>query len=149
MTANKKTIKIYLADDDEDDLMLFSEALEELPINCKMYNFKDGIYLMGQLMVKQTPLPDLVILDINMPLMNGAACLLKIRETERISALPVIIYSNSFEKKEVDSFKDMGASGYLQKPNSFNQLKTLLYKCIQPYAQGDYQQKASNFVIQV
>ena len=149
MTANKKPIKIYLADDDEDDLMLFSEALEELPINCKMYNFKDGIYLMGQLMVKETPLPDLVILDINMPLMNGAACLLKIRETERISSLPVIIYSNSFEKREVESFKDMGASGYLQKPNSFNQLKTLLYKCIQPYSQGNYQKTSNNFVIQV
>jgi len=149
MTTSKKPIKIYLADDDEDDLMLFSEALEELPINCKMYNFKDGIYLMGKLMVKETPLPDLVFLDINMPLMNGAACLLKIRDTERISSLPVIIYSTSFEKKEVEIYRDMGASGYLQKPNSFNQLKTLLYKCIQPFAKGNYQKTANNFVIQV
>ncbi|MCK0192074.1 response regulator [Arenibacter sp. F20364] len=149
MTTTKKTIKIYLADDDEDDRMLFSEALDALPIKCEIRNFKDGIYLMGQLMVKETVLPDIVFLDINMPLMDGVASLKKIRETERISQLPVIIYSTSFVKEEVEKYHHMGANCYLKKPTSFNQLKTLLYKCIRPYLQGVTEKMVDSFVIQV
>tara|TARA_R110002049_G_scaffold122294_1_gene277122 strand:- start:608 stop:1057 length:450 start_codon:yes stop_codon:yes gene_type:complete len=149
MTTSKNTIKIFLADDDEDDRMLFAEALSELPLACEISNFRDGIYLMGQLMVKETKLPDMVFLDINMPLMDGEACLKKIRETERICQLPVIIYSTSFVKNEVDKYHRMGANCYMQKPASFNQLKTLLYKCIKPYAHGLPDKIDSGFVIQV
>jgi CheY-like chemotaxis protein len=149
MTATNKPIRIFLADDDEDDRMLFSEALAELPINCKIYNFRDGIYLMGNLMVKETILPDIVFLDIHMPLLNGEACLLKIRQTERIRQLPVIIFSTSFDATEVEKYRLLGASCYLQKPNSFNQLKTLLYKCILPYSQGIGNNMNGSFVVQV
>lgn len=149
MTATKKPIRIYLADDDEDDRLLFSEALAELPINSKVYNFNDGIYMMGNLMVKETILPDIVFLDIHMPLLNGEACLIKIRETERIRQLPVVIFSTSFDTTEVDKYRLLGASCYLQKPNSFNQLKTLLYKCILPYSQGTAEKMNGSFVIQV
>tara|TARA_R110000744_G_scaffold289091_1_gene400023 strand:- start:918 stop:1382 length:465 start_codon:yes stop_codon:yes gene_type:complete len=149
VTTNKKNIKIYLADDDEEDRMLFFEALAELPVNCEIYNFRDGIYLVGKLVVKETPLPDIIFLDINMPLMDGAACLAKIRETERLSTIPVIIYSTSFDKKEVEKYRKMGANCYLKKPNSFNQLKTLLYKCIKPYTVENSNITASSFVIHV
>lgn len=149
MIPIQKPIKIFLADDDEDDRILFSEALSELPLNCKIFDYKDGIHLMAQLMIKETPLPDLIFLDINMPLMNGNDCLQKIRETERICKVPVIIYSTSFSKKDVGSFRSLGANGYLQKPASFNQLKTLLYKCISPYLHGFPEENETSFVIQV
>lgn len=149
MTTTKKTIKIFLADDDDDDRMLFSDALSKLPLNCEISNFKDGIYLMGQLMVKETKLPDIVFLDINMPLMDGSACLKKIRDTERICKLPVIIYSTSFVKEEIEKYRDMGANCYLPKPASFNQLKTLLYKCISPYCYGTVDQGDGSFIIEL
>lgn len=149
MIPIQKTIKIFLADDDEDDRILFSEALSELPVNCKIFHYKDGIHLMAQLMIKETPLPDIIFLDINMPLMNGDDCLKKIRETERICKLPVFIYSTSFNKMEVGRFHTLGANGYLQKPTSFNQLKTLLYKCIKPYSHGANEEIATSFIIQV
>ena len=146
MTKESKKIKIYLADDDEEDRILFSDALAELPINCEIYNFRDGIYLVGRLVVEETPLPDVIFLDINMPLMDGADCLAKIRETERISSIPVIIYSTSFEKKEVGKYREMGANCYLKKPSSFNQLKTLLYKCIKTYTYDNRNLTAGNGV---
>lgn len=138
-----------MADDDEDDRMLFVEALGELPLRCDVRYFTDGIHLMAQLMIMENQIPDIVFLDINMPLMCGMECLHKIRQTERILALPVIIYSTSFEKNEVEQYQLMGASGYLQKPTSFNQLKTLLYKCITPYTKTGETAILPSFIIQV
>jgi len=144
-----KNLIIYLADDDEDDRMLFVDALSELPMKCQVRYFTDGIHLMAQLMIKENQLPDIVFLDINMPLMCGEQCLNKIRQTERIHKLPVIIYSTSFVKNEVRKYRDMNANGYLQKPTSFNQLKTLLYKCIQPYMMEADGKAQSGFIIEV
>lgn len=138
-----------MADDDADDRMLFVEALDELPLHCDIHYFTDGIHLMAQLMIKENRLPDIIFLDSNMPLMCGMECLTKIRQTEGILELPVIIYSTSFEKSEIERYQIMGANGYLQKPTSFNQLKTLLYKCITPYLQTERSGALPPFVIQV
>ncbi|MFS4418248.1 response regulator [Maribacter sp. 2307ULW6-5] len=127
---------IYLADDDADDRQFFVDALQELPLRSAVHHFDDGIHLMAQLMIKENPLPNVVYLDINMPLMCGRECLKKIRGTERVQDLPVIIYSTSFVPREVEAFKTLGANGYLQKPNSYNQLKTLLYKSLRPFSNG-------------
>ncbi|MEP3379687.1 MAG: hypothetical protein ABJO28_03850, partial [Maribacter dokdonensis] len=53
-----------------------------------------------------------------------------IRDLEKFTDIPVIIYSTSYHPKEIDRLEEMGASLYLQKPSSYNQLKTLLHKCL-------------------
>lgn len=133
----KAALRIFLADDDKDDRTLFSEALGELPITCEVVNFEDGIHLMAQLMISGTILPDIIFLDINMPLMDGVSCLKKIMENEILTAIPVVIYSTSYNKMEASNLERLGAARYLQKPNSFNQLKTLLYRCIAPFCNND------------
>jgi len=64
-----------------------------------MVHFTDGIHLMAQLMVDSTILPDLISLDINMPLMDGAACLRKIRDPENLLDIPVVIYASAINRK--------------------------------------------------
>lgn len=133
MISKKPHFRIFLADDDNDDRILFSEALRELPLNCEVINFEDGIHLMAQLTISSTILPNIIFLDINMPLMDGVACLKKIMENEILATIPVVIYSTSYNKLEANNLEKIGAARYLQKPNSFNQLKTLLYRCIAPF----------------
>ena len=137
MIPEKPLFRIFLADDDKDDRMLFSEALRELPIKCEVIHFEDGIHLMAQLMISSTILPHLIFLDINMPLMDGVSCLKKIMENEILATIPVVIYSTSYNKTEANNLEKIGAARYLQKPNSFNQLKTLLYRCIAPFYTND------------
>jgi CheY-like chemotaxis protein len=65
------SLKILLADDDENDRLLFKEALEELKINCIVHTVNDGIQLMDYLTKKNAALPHLIFIDLNMPRKNG------------------------------------------------------------------------------
>jgi len=126
-------MRIFLADDDEDDRTFFEEALNEIPLNTKVSSFSDGVELMAKLL-SEKPLPDMIFLDLNMPLMDGFECLHDIRNESNFQNIPVIIYSTSFYAAEVARLQEMGATRYLKKPSSYNQLKTLLYNCINRYS---------------
>jgi CheY-like chemotaxis protein len=122
-------MNIFLADDDPDDRLFFAEALKEIPLTLETSEFEDGVALMRNLHSDEK-LPDVIFLDLNMPMMNGFECLSDIRADEKFKNIPIIIYSTSFLEKEVEQLHKMGASGYLRKPSSYNQLKTLVYKCV-------------------
>ena len=64
-------LHIMLADDDEDDRLFFKEAFEEVKIKYSITTFNDGVQLMEYLNVKGNPLPDIIFLDLNMPLKIG------------------------------------------------------------------------------
>ena len=125
-------INIFLADDDEDDRELFMDALSELPIETSVKQFENGVDLMAEL-YSGNPKPDTIFLDLRMPLMDGFECLKDIRSIPELSEIQIIIYSTSFNQNEVDQLKEAGANLYIKKPNSYNQLKTVLYKSLKPF----------------
>ena len=125
-------INIFLADDDEDDRELFMDALSELPIETSVKQFENGVDLMAEL-YSGNPKPDTIFLDLRMPLMDGFECLTDIRSIPELSEIQIIIYSTSFNQNEVDQLKEAGANFYIKKPNSYNQLKTVLYKSLKPF----------------
>ncbi|MCK0159169.1 response regulator [Allomuricauda sp. F6463D] len=141
-------MNIFLADDDEDDRLFFVEALEEIPLDIETSEFSNGVGLMRNL-YSDEKLPDVIFLDLNMPMMNGFECLSDIRNDEKFKKLPVVIYSTSFHEEEVERLKNMGATGYLRKPTSYNQLKTLVYKCLKNVKdwQTNNENNSWNFII--
>jgi CheY-like chemotaxis protein len=64
-----------LADDDEDDRLFFKEAFEEVKINYSISAFNDGEQLMEHLYNTENALPDIIFLDLNMPIKSGIECL--------------------------------------------------------------------------
>ncbi|MBC7553172.1 MAG: response regulator [Taibaiella sp.] len=132
---------ILLADDDADDCQLFNEALEEINIAYKLTTVRNGEQLMT-LLNHQTPLPDILFLDLNMPRKNGFECLSEIKKSERLHKLPVIIISTSFEQKIVDQLYQRGAQDYLRKPNEFSKLKSLVAHAISMTALSRFTQPA-------
>ncbi|MCM4171718.1 response regulator [Arenibacter sp. TNZ] len=125
-------ISIFLADDDQDDREIFMDALTELPIETSVKQFENGVDLMAELH-SDNPLPKIIFLDLYMPLMDGFECLSDIRNIPDFSEITIIIYSTSYHQNEVDQLKEGGANQYIKKPNSYNQLKTILYKSIGPF----------------
>ncbi|WFO17158.1 response regulator [Cellulophaga baltica 4] len=123
-------MRVYLADDDQDDRLFFSDALKELPIKIDLTTFQNGVDLMADLFSEE-PLPKAIFLDLKMPMMDGFECLADIKAEEKFNGIDVIIYSTSFNDWEVEKLQEMGANSYLQKPSSFNQLKTVLYQCLE------------------
>jgi CheY-like chemotaxis protein len=117
-------MKILLIDDDRDDQVLFCEAVSQIStdITCDVAdNGLEGITRLNSSKV----LPDLLFLDINMPILDGRETLKLIRATPRLSDLSVIIYSTSNNKDEITWFEKLRAR-YVTKPNRFETLVQLL-----------------------
>ncbi|MDP4211629.1 MAG: response regulator [Bacteroidota bacterium] len=121
--------RILLADDDEDDCLLFKEALEELSISASLTIVHNGEQLI-QWLIENEQIPDVLFLDLNMPRKNGFACLSEIKQIAKLKDLPVIILSTSFDQNTINLLHKNGARHYFKKPNEFSQLKILIEKAI-------------------
>ncbi len=119
----------FIADDDPDDQELFIKALKEVDEFCSCitaFNGEDAINKLNESSFS----PDIIFLDLNMPKMNGKQCLKEIKASKKLHQIPVIIYSTSIEKNEVDEATDLGAVFFLQKPNRFDDLCNAISKII-------------------
>lgn len=118
---------IILADDDSDDHHFFQEALREAAPSISLTIVKDGQELTELL---KHFLPDLIFLDLDMPLKNGLTCLQEIRQHERINKLGVIIFSSTTRPANIETAYEMGADLFYIKPSNYSDLlaslKTIL-----------------------
>lgn len=128
---NSKFLQIVLADDDEDDRLLFKKAMENLKVNTELSLYTDGQQLMDYLYSPDTRLPDVIFLDLNMPVKSGMECLKEIRKDSRFNDISVAIYSTSSSEKDIDETFINGANVYINKPNSFGKLKEAIAKVIE------------------
>lgn len=123
-------LKILLADDDENDRLLFIDAINELKTKTIVHAVNDGIELMAYLATKGNALPQLLFLDLNMPRKNGHACLKEIRSNNKFDDVAIAIFSTSLAEKDIEETLINGANVYLNKPNSFDELKQALNKIV-------------------
>ena len=121
--SNKKII--LLAEDDTDDRELFCEAIASIKDNTTVNYAENGKEALNKLEEMPTK-PNMIFLDINMPVMNGWQCLKTLKEDERYKHIPVVIYSSSSNHREREIAKDMGASLFFTKPNDFYVFKEKL-----------------------
>jgi CheY-like chemotaxis protein len=117
-----KTQHILVADDDEDDRMLFEEVIKDLPYLIHLTTAKDGDETI-KILLQLTELPDVLFLDLNMPIKNGLDCLTEIKKTKKIKSIPVIIFSTSSYPGAVNEAYEAGAHLYIRKPNDFLKFK--------------------------
>ncbi len=124
-------LKIALADDDADDRFLFEEAIKEIHIKTNLSLYVNGKELMEHLTAPNVVLPQLVFLDLNMPVKNGLQCLKEIRGNSALKELSVAIYSTSCSEKDIEETFVNGANIYINKPNNFNKLKEVIERVLQ------------------
>ena len=121
---------ILLADDDEADRLLFTEAFSELSIKTTVRTVNDGMQLIEWLKKEDNTLPHFLFLDLNMPRKNGMECLKEIRSNEKLRNIFIAIYSTSYNEKDMEETFVNGANVYITKPSDFNELKQILYKAV-------------------
>ncbi len=119
---------IMIIDDDLDDIDFFCEDVKkvEIDVACLSFNMPDKAldYLGNEECLK----PNWIFLDINMPKINGIECLKRIKQMPHLQDVPVIIYTTCKTQNNRDQIKELGANGYLVKPDSFDGIKTELQK---------------------
>ena len=120
-------IRLFLIDDDEDDLFIFHLALQELNVTTDCLEDTNSEKALKRLKEGGMPVPDMIFLDWNMPKISGRDCLIGIRQIPAYAHVPVIIYSTSSSWRDKDETKRLGASYFLTKPTSFKELcRTLM-----------------------
>lgn len=112
---------LLLIDDDMDDQLLFREALHEIDLPVQCDTAPDGMNALKKLQTDSL-LPDLIFLDLNMPIMHGFDCLKKIKAHALLQTIPVVIFTTSNSPLDINTAKQFGASAYFCKPMHFNQL---------------------------
>ncbi len=127
---NKKNLHILLADDDLDDCDFFKDALNDIAIPPRLTTVNNGIELLNYLSRHTETYPDIIFLDLNMPKKSGIECIKEIKSVNKISHIPIVIYSTSYDREVVDQLFDMGAHHYIQKPGAFTNLKKVISKAI-------------------
>jgi CheY-like chemotaxis protein len=114
----QRLMTILIAEDDQDDVDILLEALMRIDSNLKVIVSPDGFQCLKKL---QTVAPDIVLLDINMPLMNGRECLAAIRKNPDLKNVNVVMYSTSIFPHDVSFFEQHNAD-YFIKPVNFSML---------------------------
>jgi len=111
--TNPPAMKILYVDDDSEDREIFIEILEVIDPEIKVVEASNGIETIN--ILASEDLPDIIFLDINMPLLNGDQTLVEIRKDERLNNTKVVMYSTNVSKTSIPKYQTLNAQ-YINKP---------------------------------
>lgn len=117
--------RILIADDDDDDVFFFRQAISEMNVACHVESFQNGSLLLDHLSSSKT-LPSLIILDLNMPRMNGFEVLEKLKEDERLKPIPAYILTTSQNESDIKKCTELGSDGFYTKPLEYSGYTTII-----------------------
>ena len=116
---------VLMIDDDVDDQEIFREVLHEIdPLIICLQPVTAKLAL--SLLLEDNQRPDVIFLDINMPIMNGFEFLEEMMAHEHLSSIPVVMYTSSTHHVQQEKAKMLGASDFFTKPSDMNLLKATL-----------------------
>lgn len=117
-----KKNQILLVEDNEGDIVLTSEALEECGCEAELQVARNGKEAINLLFDQKDDslLPDLILLDINLPLLNGHEVLIKIKENEKTKHIPVTILTTSSASSDINVTYKNQANCFITKPTDIN-----------------------------
>ena len=126
-------ISILIADDDADDRMLIEDAFEENGISNQIHFVEDGEQLLDFLRREgdfsehaAEPLPRLILLDLNMPKVDGRTALAAIKEDPALNQIPVVILTTSRADTDISKAYALGVNSFISKPLSFDGLVSIV-----------------------
>jgi CheY-like chemotaxis protein len=124
----KEPVKIILAEDDKDDQEFFLEALNAANISSEVTMVENGEELLSTLRDPDEPNPDIVFIDINMPVKGGKEALAEIKSDQKLKDIPAVMLSTSSHPNDIEETFSKGANLYVQKPSSFTGFILILKK---------------------
>ena len=133
MTPSTMPITILMADDDPDDRLLTADALKEARLINDIRFVENGVELLEYLRRQgrfaapaDAPRPGLILLDLNMPKMDGRTVLKELKSDAELRSIPVVILTTSKDDEDVYRSYDLGVNSYIVKPVTFEALVDIL-----------------------
>lgn len=122
---NAAPVRILLMEDDPGDVELILEALRQARLALSIARVADGEegmrYLRRQDEYREARRPDLILLDLNMPRMDGREVLAAVKSDKELRAIPVVVLTTSDAETDIAASYDLGANCYLKKPLEFSE----------------------------
>ena len=130
---------VLLVEDSFMDTELAREAFREAAKNCELHVVFNGTMALDYLFGRadfgdraKNPLPELILLDLKLPDMNGVDILRRIKLEPELAYIPIIIFTSSKEKRDIHACYSSGANSYLAKPVSYAEF-VVMVKCLNEY----------------
>ena len=124
-TLNTEPIEILLVEDNPGDARLAAEALKENKVRNNLYHVKGGVeamrFLRRQAEYADAPLPDLVLLDLNLPRKDGHEVLKEMKGDAKLRLIPVVVLTTSAAERDLIKSYNLHANAYVVKPMSLDQ----------------------------
>lgn len=120
----KKESEVFIVDDDEDDRLFIAETISRNCTNCKLRSFEDGKAFLNKITEFRSN-PTLIVLDLNMPGVDGFEVLTNIKANQAFKDVPVIIFTTSSNQADKDRANNLGAHFFITKPHRFIEYNTI------------------------
>lgn len=131
-----KELQILLVEDNEGDILLTREAFKTSRLPYSIDIAKDGELALNMLFQEQMyenyALPDIILLDINLPKINGLEVLAKIKKSEKLRVIPVIVFTTSEAEKDIADSYSHYANSYIVKPATIDTFSNIV-NCLESY----------------
>jgi len=121
MQSDIRTVKIFMAEDNAGDVLLIREAMAAYGLSLQLQRSEDGEDAVAQLsLLQREDLPDLIIIDLNLPRIGGMEVLRHARSLRQLDNVPVIVLTSSQMKADHAEAEVLGATAFLTKPPTLN-----------------------------
>jgi len=121
----KPLIKILYIEDDPDDVELLEDSLKDNNVRYEMNVINDG-GLVSNYLLGNAELPDIIVLDLNLPRVHGREILKKIKVTPSYKDIPLLILTTSSRKEDMDYSYQHGANRFIKKPSTMEGIKSTI-----------------------
>ena len=118
-------LRVYLVEDDQDHALIIGRAIREVNPQAEVHTAEDGEAALAALRGAEV-LPDLLLLDINMPGLSGFDVLAALKADPRLARVPVVMLTSSALAADVARAYELGASGYISKPSYLHDVRAVL-----------------------
>jgi len=130
MTDNERSAEVLLVEDNPADVDLTRESLDEARVLCNLHVTTNGVEAMRFLRKEEeytvAPTPDLVLLDLNLPKMDGREVLEKCKNDEQLRRIPIVVLTSSQAEIDIQKAYDLHANSYVVKPVDLDQFVDIM-----------------------
>ncbi|GAB2842727.1 response regulator [Pseudoduganella ginsengisoli] len=117
---------ILLVEDDQVDIMTILRALKEIHVCNPVVSMENGEVALEWLSQPDNELPCIILLDLNMPIMNGIEFLRLVKQDQRLRRIPVVVLTTSEEQEDKVRSFDLGVAGYMAKPVDYRRFVDIM-----------------------
>ncbi len=126
-----KPIDILLVEDNPGDVRLTKEALRDAKVLNEIYVARDGVeamdFLNRQGNFKQVPIPDLILLDLNLPKKDGREVLAEVKSDPKLKRIPIVVLTTSKADEDIVRSYSLHANAYITKPVDLNRFAEIIH----------------------